>query len=282
MLPPFSYLAAHSKEEALSSLASLSGAALLAGGTDLLVRMKKGETHRYVIDLGGVAELAGVTEEGGMLRIGGGMTHARIARHPTIGRTCGSLASACSLVGSPQIRNMGTLGGNLVNASPAADSLAPLLVHNAEVTLESMGGMRTEKLERFIAAPYRTTIGSKEILTSVEVETLGGYDEGYRRIARRAGWAISRLSLAWALAPAEGIFVDVRIAVGSCTPVPFRARSAEAFLIGKERERHVVEEAVRMVLDEIRRIAGMRPSFTYKLPVVRDLLLSVLGGGACS
>ncbi len=282
MLPPFSYVAAHNKQEALISLASLRGAALLAGGTDLLVRMKKGETHRYVIDLGGVAELAGVTEEGGMLRLGSGMTHARIATHPAIARTCASLASACSLVGSPQIRNMGTLGGNLVNASPAADSLAPLLVHNAEVTLESMDGMRTEKLERFIAAPYRTTIGSKEVLTSVKVEALGGYEEGYRRIARRAGWAISRLSVAWAMADAEGIFHDVRIAVGSCTPVPFRPRSAEAFLIGKGRERPVVEEAVRMVLDEIRRIAGMRPSFAYKLPVVRDLLLSVLGGDACS
>jgi len=282
MLPQFSYLAARSTQEALSSLASLTGAALLAGGTDLLMRMRKGETHRYVIDLGGVAELAGVTEEGGTLRLGGGTTHGRIASDPTVRRTCGSLASACSLVGSPQIRNMGTLGGNLVNASPAADSIAPLLVHNAVVTLESMDGERVEQLERFIAGPYRTTIGSREILTSVKVEALGGYHEGYRRIARRAGWAISRLSVAWALAAGEGIFTDVRIAVGSCTPVPFRPRSAEAFLEGKGRERPVVEEAVRMVLDEIRRVSGMRPSFAYKLPVVRDLLLSVLGGDACS
>jgi CO/xanthine dehydrogenase FAD-binding subunit len=282
MLPQFSYVAARNKQEALSSLASLTGAALLAGGTDLLVRMKKGETHRYVIDLGGVAELAGVTEGDGTLRIGGGTTHGRIAIHPTVGRTCASLASACSLVGSPQIRNMGTLGGNLVNASPAADSIAPLLVHDAVVTLESMDGERAETLSRFIAGPYRTTIGSREILTSVKVETLDGYHEGYRRIARRAGWAISRLSLAWAMRDADGIFTDVRIAVGSCTPVPFRPRSAEAFLIGKGRKKPVVEEAVKMVLDEIRRIAGMRPSFAYKLPVVRDLLLSVLGGGACS
>ncbi len=282
MLPRFSLLAARNKQEALISLASLTGAALLAGGTDLLVRMKRGETHRYVIDLGGAAELAGVTEEGGTLAIGGGTTHARIALHPAIGTTCRSLATACSLVGSPQVRNMGTLGGNLVNASPAADSIAPLLVHNAALTLESVDGMRTETLSRFIAGPYRTTIGKHEILTSVRVETLGGYDEGYRRVARRAGWAISRLSLAWALRCADGIFVDVRIAVGSCTPVPFRPRAAEAFLIGKRRERPVVEEAVKMVLDEIRRIAGMRPSFAYKLPVVRDLLLSALGGGACS
>ncbi len=282
MLPLFSYLAARSKQEALSSLSSLTGAALLAGGTDLLVRMKKGEAHRHVIDLGGVAELAGVAEEGGMLAIGGCTTHGRIAADPAVRRACGSLAAACSQVGSPQIRNMGTLGGNLVNASPAADSLAPLLVHNAVVTLESIDGERTEELERFIAGPYRTTIGSREVLTSVKVEALAGYEEGYRRIARRAGWAISRLSVAWALLEADGVFTDVRIAVGSCTPVPFRPRLAEAFLIGKGRTKPVVGEAVGMVLDEIRRIAGMRPSFVYKLPVVRDLLLSVLGGGACS
>lgn len=282
MLPLFSYVAARNKQEALSSLASLTGAALLAGGTDLLVRMKKGETHQYVIDLGGVAELAGVTEESGMLAIGGGTTHGRIASDPVVRRTCGGLASACSQVGSPQIRNMGTLGGNLVNASPAADSIAPLLVHNAVVTLESTDGERTEALSRFIAGPYRTTIGRKEILTSVKVDALGGYEEGYRRIARRAGWAISRLSVAWALRETDGVFTDVRIAVGSCTPVPFRPHPAEAFLIGKRREGSVVEEAVGMVLDEIRQVSGMRPSFVYKLPVVRDLLLSVLGGGACS
>ncbi len=282
MLPPFSYIAVHSKQEALTSLASLAGAALLAGGTDLLVRMKKGETHRYVIDLTGAAELSGVKDRGGTLRIGSGMTHARIGAHPAIAKTCGGLAAACSAVGSPQVRNMGTLGGNLVNASPAADSIAPLLVHNAVVTLESIDGMRSEKLERFITGPYRTTIGKHEILTSVEADTLAGYNEGYRRVAKRAGWAISRLSLAWALNDADGVFKDVRIAVGSCTPVPFRPREAEAFLAGKGRERPVVEEAVKMVLDEIRRISGMRPSFAYKLPVVRDLLLSVLGGDSCS
>ena len=282
MLPRFSYVSARNKHEALSLLASLPAAALIAGGTDLVVRMRKGEAHSHLVDVAGLPEIAAVRTDGGRLRIGAGATHARIAADPTVGRSCVGLALACSQVGSPQIRNMGTLGGNLVNASPAADSLAPLLVHNAAVTLESMASERTERVEQFITAPYRTTIKKNELLTFVTLEALEGYEEGYRRVTRRAAWAISRLSCAWALREEGGLIADVRIAVGSCTPVPFRPYEAENFLKGGRREGPVIEKAVEMVLEEIRRKSGMRPSFGYKLPVVRDLLLSVLGGAPCS
>ena len=117
----------------------------------------------------------------------------------------------------------------------------------------------------------------------MKVEALSGYEEGYRRIAKRAGWAISRLSLAWALADADGVFSDVRIAVGSCTPVPFRPRSAEAFLDGEGRNKaRGGGSGQRWCSTRYGGSVGTRPSFAYKLPVVRDLLLSVLGGGACS
>jgi CO/xanthine dehydrogenase FAD-binding subunit len=278
MLPQFSSVKANSTEEALSCLASLNDASVLAGGTDLLVRMKKGEAHRNVIDIGGVAELIGVREKDGTISLGACTTHSALSADPPIAAACASLAIACSGVGSPQIRNMGTIGGNLVNASPAADSIAPLLLHNASVTLRSTDGARTEELGKFITAPYKTTISDREILTSVSIEALRGYAEGYRRVAKRAALAISRLSVAWAIREEEGVFVDARIAIGSCTPLPFRPVDAEAYLNGKVKEKRVAEEAVKMVIEAIRRISGERPSFVYKLPVVRDLLLSVLGG----
>jgi CO/xanthine dehydrogenase FAD-binding subunit len=281
MLPRFSYIPAHNRQEALSALALHDGTAVLAGGTDLVVRMKRGEAPQHVVDIGGVAELSGVTEGPGTLRIGAGVTHARIASNPSVIATCRALSFACGQVGSPQIRNMGTLGGNLVNASPAADSLAPLLIHNTSVTLESIDGERTQSLDQFIVAPYRTTIGDRELLTSVNVETLRGYEEGYRRVAKRATWAISRLSLAWALRIEDDTFTDARISIGSCTPVPFRPGETEAFLKGKKREGAVTREAVKIALEEIRRVSGMRASFAYKLPVVRDLLSAVLGGAPC-
>jgi CO/xanthine dehydrogenase FAD-binding subunit len=150
------------------------------------------------------------------------------------------------------------------------------------LALEAAGGARTESLERFITGPYRTTIGKNELLCSISVDRLEGYEEGYRRVAKRAAWAISRLSCAWALREEGGLIEDVRIAVGSCTPVPFRPRRAEDFLKGRRREDPVIAKAVEMVADEIREKSGLRPSFAYKLPVVRDLLAEELGGRSCS
>jgi CO/xanthine dehydrogenase FAD-binding subunit len=273
MLPEFSSVTARTKEEAIGSLRDHSGSVLLAGGTDLLVRMRRGETHAHLVDITRVSELSGVASKNGRLYIGACTTHSAISRNADILNGARSLAHACGLVGSPQIRNMGTIGGNLVNASPAADSIPPLLVHDAQLTLESNAGTKTESLERF-----KTVISSAELLSSVVIESLKGYEEGYRRVAKRAAFAISRLSIAWAIKEEEERFADVRLAIGSCTPMPFRPRKVEVFLRGQKRERPVVKEAVSMVLDEIRSITGERPSFVYKLPVVRDLLLAILGG----
>jgi CO/xanthine dehydrogenase FAD-binding subunit len=278
MLPDFSSVIARTKEEAVRSLRDHPGSALLAGGTDLLVRMRRGETHAHLVDITRVSELSGVASKNGRLYIGACTTHSAISRNADILNGARSLAHACGLVGSPQIRNMGTIGGNLVNASPAADSIPPLLVHEAQLTLESNEGAKVESLERFIVAPYKTVISATEILTSIVIDTLKGYEEGYRRVAKRAALAISRLSIAWAIKEEDKRFADVRLAIGSCTPMPFRPKNVEAFLKGQKREKDVTGEAVRMILDEIRSITGDRPSFVYKLPVVRDLLLAILGG----
>jgi CO/xanthine dehydrogenase FAD-binding subunit len=278
MLPDFSSVIARTKEEAVRSLRDHPGSALLAGGTDLLVRMRRGETHAHLVDITRVSELSGVASKNGRLYIGACTTHSAISRNADILNGARSLAHACGLVGSPQIRNMGTIGGNLVNASPAADSIPPLLVHEAQLTLESNEGAKVESLERFIVAPYKTVISATEILTSIVIDTLKGYEEGYRRVAKRAALAISRLSIAWAIKEEDKRFADVRLAIGSCTPMPFRPKNVEAFLKGQKREKDVTEEAVRMILDEIRSVTGDRPSFVYKLPVVRDLLLAILGG----
>jgi CO/xanthine dehydrogenase FAD-binding subunit len=171
---------------------------------------------------------------------------------------------------------MGTIGGNLVNASPAADTIPPLLIHNAWITLEAGDGKRTCRLEDFITAPYQSRIQGNELVTAVELESLEGYREGYERVLKRAAWAISRVSLAWAIQEEEGFYRDVRLAVGSCTPSPFRAGKAETFLKGKAKTREVVSEAAAMAVQEIREISGLRPSFAYKIPVVRAMLEKVL------
>jgi len=278
MLPRFLSILPKSKQEALVTLADTDGAAVVAGGTDLMVRMKKGESHKYLIDISGLKELRGANILDGRINIGSVTSFRALSMDPLVSTLAPALSQAASWIGSPQIRSMATIGGNIVNASPAADTIPPLLVHDARVVLESRDQVRAERLEDFITGPYKTAISSKEILSALRIEQLDGYTEGYRRIAKRAAWAISRLGVAWAISESDNTFTDVRLAIGSCTPAPFRARNVELFLIGKKREAPVIREAVSLCLSEIRRISGERPSFAYKLPVVRDLLGLLLGG----
>lgn len=276
MLPRFSSLKVKTKQEAIGALAKYESAALIAGGTDLLVRMKRGESYRHLIDVTSIEELKGVAAEESRLTIGAATTHARISSDVRINDSARSLAQAAAGIGSPQVRNMGTIGGNLANASPCAESIPPLLVHEALLAIESPHGERMETLERFITGPYRTTLTGEEMLSAIEIERLEGYREGYTRVAKRAAWAVSRLGIAWAIKEKEDRFLDVRLGIGSCTPRPLRPRKAEAILNGNRREKGLVEEAVRLCLEAIREASGERPSFVYKLPVIRDLLRGIL------
>ena len=264
------------KAEALAFLSAHEDLTVIAGGTDLLIRLRKSEEKQSLLDIALLDELKRITPANGQIEIGPAVTHAQAHRDPDIKAKARSLSLACGWVGSPQIRNMGTIGGNLVNASPAADTIPPLLIHDTRLTLETGDRKRTCRLKDFITAPYRSRIDRHELVTAVELESLEGYREGYERVIKRAAWAISRISLAWAIQEEEGIYREVRLAVGSCTPIPFRAGKAEAFLKGKPKTREVIIEAAEMAVQEIREITGMRPSFAYKIPVARGMLEKVL------
>lgn len=278
MLPKFAGVTARTKDEALSWLSSLENPKIIAGGTDLMVKMRAGKKYSHIIDVAGISELLGVTETDGRISIGSATTHARLSSDGSIIRNARSLALACGLVGSPQIRNMGTIGGNLANASPAADSIPPLLIHDAVLTLEARDARRKVPLEEAIVAPYATSIDGKELITSIEIGPLRGYREGYRRVAKRATWAISRLGVAFAVKEENGRFLDVKLAIGSCTPMPFRAKKVEDLLKGASKNEATISEAIRMALEEIKLISGIRPSYAYKLPVLQGILAEVLRG----
>ena len=267
-----------SKEEVIALLSQHDDARVIAGGTDIVVALRKGAVEGPFIDISDVPELKGADRSDGHIRINAATTHRETSVNTAVREGAKSLSLACGWVGSPQIRNMGTIGGNLVNASPAADSLAPLLIHDAVVSLESVFARREVTLEEFIVAPYKTVIERNELLVSVTLKTLPGYREGYRRVTKRATWAIARLSVAWAIREEEGVFKDVRLAIGSCTPMPFRPVQVEEFLKSRRNERPVIDEAMAMILDEVKRTAGIRPSFAYKIPVLKGILESALRG----
>jgi len=278
MLPEFELINAGDKSAALSLLAGPDRIKVIAGGTDLLVRMRRGEKWDRLLDISGIPEIRTIAADASGIVIGGAVNHGEVSTHRKVLEAAPALACACSRVGSPQIRNMGTVGGNLVNASPAADTLPPLLIHRARVMLESVRGIREVSIEDFIVSPYQTAIRADELLCGVYLESLKGSRMGYRRVAKRAAWAISRLSAAWAVREKRGVFLDVRLAIGSCTPMPFRAHAAEEFLAGKDRSAAVIAEAVNMVLEGIISISGDRPSYIYKLPVLRGMLENILRG----
>ena len=278
MLPEFLTLYAETVEEAVGILSGPDEVKVIAGGTDLLVRMGRGEKHERILDITGIPDLGAIGRGNGTLTLGGAVTHRAVHENVLLREEAPGLCEACGLVGSPQIRNMGTIGGNLANASPAADSLAPLLVHDARVMLESKEGGRRVALGDFIVGPYRTSMKNNELLTRIEIRGCPGYREGYRRVAKRSAWAISRLSVAWAIREENGFYQDVRLAIGSSTPMPFRPKDVEAFLSGRKNEAPVVRKAVEMTVDEIKRVSGMRPSFAYKIPVLEALLNDILKG----
>jgi carbon-monoxide dehydrogenase medium subunit len=278
MLPEFVSVIPESKENALTYLSSLENAKVFAGGTDLLVKMRRGESCSHIVDITNIHALKGVSQHDGSITIGAISTHSEISMNPIINEEATSLAKACGWVGSPAIRNMGTIGGNLVNASPAADSLAPLLIHDGSVVLESKKGVRRMKIEDFVLAPYKTAIHPHELLTFIEIKSFRGYREGYRRVTKRATWAISRLSIAWAIQEKNGFYNDIKLAIGSCTPMPFRPRKVEESLKGAAKNDTTIQVAIEEILGEIKRISGIRPSFAYKMPVVKALLEEILKG----
>ncbi len=266
-----------SKDEILNLLASTENSLIIAGGTDLLISLREKKDAKKFIDVTSCKELKGIEKGVGKIFIGATTTHTEISESQILLNKANSLRMASESVGSPQIRNMGTIGGNIVNGSPAADTVPALLIHDARCILESKDGKRLLPLENFIFAPYRTRIERGELLLGVEIDELDGFEEGYVKVAKREALAISRVSFAYAIKEKDGFFEELRLAIGSVTPSPFRARKFEERLRGKERDKRIVEEACSILFEEIRRLSGDRPSYRYKFPVLRDLITSRLG-----
>ena len=278
MLPRFRCLFPRTKEEALRLLKDEPNAKILAGGTDLLVDIRKYACcPETLLDITRIKDLQWGYDKTSHC-LSPISTHAFVARSSDIKAGFEALSLACGYVGSPQIRNMSTIGGNIANGCPAADSIPPFLIYDAEVRLESLSGERTMPVEGLVLGPYRADIRPDELMTSITLKPLAGYRIGLRRLSIRAALAISRLSVAWAVKEKRGAFEDVRIAIGSCTPIPFRAREAETLLRGKGNKSRAVDDALDMIIKGIREATGERPTHAFKMPILRNILFEVLRG----
>ncbi|MYL82340.1 xanthine dehydrogenase family protein subunit M [Desulfovibrio aerotolerans] len=250
------------------------GAHVLAGGTDLLVA-KRGPASCAVALLEGIGELAGISEGDGLIRLGAMASHATLARHPLVRQHLAVLALALETLGSPPIRAMGTLGGNIATASPAGDTLPALLALNARLELASAKGRRVVPLADFLLGPGRTALAAGEIIAAVVVAPPAPAAlQHFEKIGRRDALAIAVASLAAVIATdAAGTVTEARLAVGSLAPTARRLPAAEAALTGQRLNRESLTRAAAAIREAVSPMTDVRASAAYRRQAAGNLLL---------
>ena len=246
---------------------------LLAGGTNLIPDLREGNIRaQRVVDLGGIDTLKYIREEKGTVRVGALATIADLLNSPVIKKQAPVLWQAAYNFAGPMVRNRATVGGNLADASPAADSAIPLLALKAQVKLQSLKEQRTVGLDKFFTGYRKTVIKPGEILTEVKFPVPGrGAKQGYCKLGRRNAMAISVASVAMVLGMNGQACTDACIALGAVAPVPLRAKKAEALLVGK-----AVDEALARKCGELA-AAGAKPIDDIRAPAeYRRLMCEVL------
>lgn len=271
--------------EALSLLTAEGDAsAALAGGTDLLLRIRRGvRSYRSVINLkrlGGLGDLAWDGATG--LSCGALTTFRRLETDAFVRRHCPALAEAAKVVAGVQLRNLATIGGNLGNASPSADSVPPLVALDATVDVESASGVRRVPVEAALIGPGQTVLGPGELFTTIRVPVPAlRSGNAFARFSPRSAMDIGIVSAAASVTlDADGRCVDCRIALGAVSPVPLRARLAEDALRNARLTPALLAHAGDLAAAATRPISDIRGTAAYRRAIVRVLTARVVSEAA--
>jgi OHCU decarboxylase len=263
----------------LSLLAGEPGAWLpIAGGTDVMVQYSAGKLPaRKLISVWNLPELRGVEVTGEEIRIGAGCTYTELRKHDVVQREFSLLSSAARWTGGIANQNRGTIGGNIVNASPAADSLPALLVYEAELILVSLRGERPVPYTDFHVDYRKTKLAPDELIHSIRLRRrFSGYYAHARKVGARSAQAISKVCLAALGKLANGAIEDIRLAMGSVAPVPLRLSATERVLRGKRLDRSLIEFAKTAASGEVRPIDDIRSTTRYRAAVAGNLVAEFL------
>jgi aerobic carbon-monoxide dehydrogenase medium subunit len=249
-------------------------AKLVAGGTDLLPQLKNGLLKpTCVVDLSGLVALRTVRNANGDgLRLGSAVTARAIELDPHIRSTYPALAESGALVGSVQVRNLATVGGNLCNAAPSADMAPPLLALDAEAIIVGPNGQRRVPLASFFLGVRKTVLAADELLLELGVPAPGPNSGGhYLRHTPRRELDIAVVGVASQLTVSGGVCQKARIALASVAPTPVRATAAEAALVGQSVTPALIERAAALAVDAARPISDQRGSADFRRHLVRVL-----------
>jgi xanthine dehydrogenase small subunit len=253
-------------------------AKIIAGGTDLMVTFNaKSLAAGEFIDIWGLNELRGIDDEGETIRIGALTTYTQLIRSPLIQLSAPALVEASRTIGAIQIQNRGTIGGNIVNASPAGDSLPVLLAFDAELEIGSIRGVRRVSFNNFYTGYRQTVMEPDEILLAVRLRKLKPRERSFFfKVGTRRAQAISKVVMAVKVGTTGAEINSISIALGSVAPVVVRAFRTESLLTNAILNATIIEEARRTVSLDIAPITDVRSTEHYRRTVTGNVLARVL------
>jgi len=263
----FKYISPKTKEEVLKILEQeKSKACIVAGCSNVLPYIKdKIISGKLLLDISGIGELNYIKKSEDKLCIGAATTISDLINSKVIREECSVLHQAAEDFADPTVRNSATIGGNLADASPAADVAPPLLVLDAVLEVESMDGKREISLKDFFVGPRKTVLHDDEMITSIKIKDGSINKNGcFIKLGLRQAMAISLASIAMILETEEEKITDVRIAMGSVAPTPLRLINVEEFLIYQKIDDVLLEEAMKKVSETVKPIGDVRASAEYR------------------
>ncbi|MDP2644499.1 MAG: xanthine dehydrogenase family protein subunit M [Desulfobacterales bacterium] len=274
-MPQFDYEKVSSLKEAFEAASTSRGESVfMAGGTDLLVQIKEGKRRpRGVIDLKDIPEMRGLSLSENALVIGALTTIRTLETSSMPDGGLLLLAQSAAKLGSVQVRNRATVGGNLCNASPSADMAPALLALDAQAEIFGKTGLRTMALDTFFAGPRTTVLGAGEILTSFKIPRSAEHQGGcYLKLSTRNAMDLAVVNLAVLLSVnADGTISKARMALGAVAPTPLRVPAVEKLLAGSRLETGVLREASEAAAHACRPISDIRASARYRTEMVKKL-----------
>lgn len=281
----FNYHAPQSLEEALNLLSKFKDKArVIAGGTDLIVDMKlRRKEPEYLISLNKIRELDYITVDNSGVKIGAIVKLRKIEKEKIVRERFPALYEALKSMASIQVRNMGTMVGNICNASPAADTAPPLLIYNAVIIAKNLNNERKIPVEEFFKAPGKTDLREDELVTEIFIPYPPPDSYSTFLKIRRVGMDLSKVSVAVLTKFNGSVLEDVRIALGAVAPTPLRIHRAEEFLKNKPLTNENLKIVQEIVAKEIKPITDVRSTEWYRREVaktiVRDVLMKCLEEG---
>ncbi|MCK6681182.1 MAG: xanthine dehydrogenase family protein subunit M [Thermoanaerobaculia bacterium] len=278
-LPDYDIQSPETLDEALTLLSREPGKwRPIAGGTDLMVLLNAGRlSDLNLLDISRLTELRGISENGPSVTFGALTTYSELRQHPAVREHLPNLVESARVTGAQAIQNRGTLGGNIVNASPAADTPPSLMAYGAEIELVSVRGKRRVPYESFHKGYKKMDLAPDELLHSIHVPIPKGSGfHFYRKVGTRQAQAISKTCLAAHARIENGVVEELRIGLGSVAPVPARARSAEAVILGKAVDSLPIEDAVKAIQSDISPIDDIRSTARYRRVVTANVLRQAL------